>query len=355
MNTKYILLISICFYTISFFSCEKEDTKQNKSDTESGDFFITNEGSFGNANASLSIYRQSSDEVLNDVFYNVNNRPLGDVLQSMGMSNGKYYFLLNASNKIEVSDSELSEIKTIENINLPRYFADLGNKKAVISTWNDDGMIYLLNTETDKIIDSLKTANGAERMMVSGDYTLVANSGGFSSDSVITVVNNNSFDNFKNIQTKVNPVDFAKVENSIYVLCSGKPIYDASWQLIGHIPSYILKLDAELLEVQDEFILGDFHPNRMCLNKEKDHLFVGGGFGVSGIYKIAINDSISLPAEALIKEEFYGFNVNQESGNIYALSSPDFTSSGKLKIFDSDGKILNEHKVGIGPNNLFFE
>src|SRR2546421_1774917 len=64
--------------------------------------FITNEGSFGNGDGSVSFFRPASHEIINDVFMTVNHRPLGDVVQSMILFNNKGYIVVNNSQKIEV-------------------------------------------------------------------------------------------------------------------------------------------------------------------------------------------------------------------------------------------------------------
>ena len=66
--------------------------------------FIVNEGNYTWSNASVSFYNFVNGQYFEDVFDEVNNRPLGDVAQSIAVSNGKAYIVVNNSNKIEIVD-----------------------------------------------------------------------------------------------------------------------------------------------------------------------------------------------------------------------------------------------------------
>ncbi|RYZ26837.1 MAG: hypothetical protein EOP49_42975 [Sphingobacteriales bacterium] len=45
--------------------------------------YIACEGSLGNGNASLSLYKPEQDSIFNNVFFQKNNQDLGDIFQSM--------------------------------------------------------------------------------------------------------------------------------------------------------------------------------------------------------------------------------------------------------------------------------
>lgn len=66
--------------------------------------FICNEGNFMYGNASLSYYDTENRTVDNQVFYNANNFPLGDVCQSMSIIDGKGFVVVNNSGKVYVVD-----------------------------------------------------------------------------------------------------------------------------------------------------------------------------------------------------------------------------------------------------------
>src|SRR6188474_1098650 len=114
---------------------------------ESG-FFIVNEGAWGNSNTSLSYYDRKTDEVTNDLIFNLDH-PLGDQSQSMTVFEGKGYIAVQNSSKVEVIDvNTFTWLATIsEGLPSPRYFLGVSSNKAYVSDWGADGF-----TGTVKVI-----------------------------------------------------------------------------------------------------------------------------------------------------------------------------------------------------------
>ncbi len=68
--------------------------------------FITNEGGYGNSNGSVSYLDQDSLIIHNNIFHQLNGRPLGDVVQSISIHENRAYIVVNNSQKVEVIDLE---------------------------------------------------------------------------------------------------------------------------------------------------------------------------------------------------------------------------------------------------------
>ena len=66
---------------------------------------VLNEGNFQFSNASLTFYDPIADTVCNNLFYKVNDAPLGDVGESMTLVDGKLYIVVNNSNLIYKVDA----------------------------------------------------------------------------------------------------------------------------------------------------------------------------------------------------------------------------------------------------------
>ncbi len=93
------------FAIIILFSCKKdtEDSIPVAAFTaENGGIYISNEGNFQSANATLTYFNPSNKTTIDDPFKQVNNQSLGDICQSMNLINGKLYIVVNNSGKIDV-------------------------------------------------------------------------------------------------------------------------------------------------------------------------------------------------------------------------------------------------------------
>ena len=96
---------------------------------------VVNEGLFTTNTAALSVIYEDG-EVLFDVFRQVNQRPLGDVAQSMTMMGGYYFVAVNNSRRIEILDP--NTFKSVGNIRYknsgsPRFIAPLTDSTAFVS------------------------------------------------------------------------------------------------------------------------------------------------------------------------------------------------------------------------------
>src|SRR5512133_3068804 len=94
-----------------FLSCEKPDTKKRPEGYLQG-VYIVNEGSFRASNGSISYFDPSRNLIVNGIFEAANNRPLGDVVQSISVANDTTgYIVVNGSGKVEIV--RLKDFKTI--------------------------------------------------------------------------------------------------------------------------------------------------------------------------------------------------------------------------------------------------
>ena len=344
MKKAIILIISI----LSIWSCEKDEPKE---DIPQGKevFYISNEGAFGFSNASLSLYYPSEYKLVNKAFKDVNNRGIGDVLQSTYTYDGKLFMMVNASSKIEVAKAEsIKELGVINNLSLPRYMVAKDNK-GYISSWGNEGQVKVIDTQNLTIIDSVETGTGPEKLLISNDKLIVCNGGGFTEDSTISIIDINRNTLLKNVVIGDMPMDIIETNNEIWVLCKGKIIYDASWNIIGHSASKLVLLNSDFEKEQEYILFNEQHPSHFALSKNKKTIFIGGGYGFNGIYSFSL-DSKTLNTNPISNKSFYGLNTAE--GFIYGFSSPDFSSSGKMIIMDESGNIENEMMIGIGPNGM---
>ena len=143
MQEKRILKLCCAVLMISLSACEYEDDFPAGVGEGNIEAIVLNEGRIGTNMGAISVlYRNGM--VSPDVFRVVNNRPLGDVAQSITMINGKYFIALNNSKKIEIVnpktfESEGTILYTFRNHNTahqaPRFAS--GNYRATATLVSD--------------------------------------------------------------------------------------------------------------------------------------------------------------------------------------------------------------------------
>ncbi len=350
---KKLLIISLSLL-IFITSCIKEKTEEPIiTNSNSKAIYISNEGAFGYGNASLSVYYPEKNKIDNQVFKTVNKRGLGDVLQSIYHYGNKLYFVVNASSKVEIAKTgSYEELGVIKNILLPRYMI-INNNKAYISCWGDGGQIAVINLQDNSIVKKIDVNTGPERIITNNKELVVCNSGGFGTDSSISIIDLSTDKLIKNLYTGDIPIDLSYDSDSsnFYVLCKGKTIYDASWNIIGHTASKLVKISSTTLNIEKEIQLFDKkHPSNIVYNSTENIFYIGGGYGFQGVYRYEI-DQEKLDTNMITNRSFYGIESDKD-GKLYGFESPDFSSQGNMIIMDSYGNILKEAKVGIGPNGM---
>lgn len=347
-----LFLLGFISFSVLVSSCKKDEEPTPtapKGKYENG-VIISNEGVFGSGNGSISFYSNEKDTVFNDVYKTENKIPLGDVVQSTFRAKDKTLIVVNASNKVVVVNTK--DFKHLAEINIkqPRYVAVKDNK-AYVSSWANNGYVYIVNLDTYLVVDSVKTGVGPEGVLINNNTLYVANSGGWGKDSTITVVNlsNNST---KSINIHADCPSSIKIDknNKIWVLAKGSIMYDANWTVIGHAPSKLIQIDIDDNSITKTIKLFDnAHPSKLGINKNKDKLYYGGSFGFYGLYEIGI-DEILAPTEPLIKEQNYGFIIDDVNNKIFLLQEA-YTSNGKLIRYKADGTRIKEYSVGIYPSS----
>ncbi|MCE1200210.1 MAG: YncE family protein, partial [Marinilabiliales bacterium] len=149
--------------------------------------FILNEGNFMYGNATLSCYDTLKRTVQNDLFYQVNGLPLGDVAQSMVIRNNKGYIVVNNSGKIyEIERSTGRYTGKITGLTSPRYLCFVNDTKAYVTDLYA-GRIAIVNPVTHVITGYIETPNhpSTEEMVMIDNRIFVTC---WSSDRTVLVI-----------------------------------------------------------------------------------------------------------------------------------------------------------------------
>jgi YVTN family beta-propeller protein len=294
MNKLQLSAIAILLAVFTFTSCKKIDPKIEEIKIDKG-AIILNEGNFMSGNASVSYYNPKIDSITNDIFYSVNSRNLGDVLQSAGIYNSNIYMVLNNSNKIEVANAtNFEEITTIEGFSAPRYI-DFFNNKAYVTQWGTatKGQVKVVDLSNNTITNTIEVGVSPEQILNINGNLYVANSGGFGLDSTISVIDASTNSVTKTIVVGHNPKKMLIDANGyLWVLCYGYVTYNPDWTSNYVYPSKLVKVDINSHSKISEFVISETqHPFNLEISSDKKTLYYGGGYDFAGIFSMNINSS----------------------------------------------------------------
>ncbi|MBR6437809.1 MAG: YncE family protein [Bacteroidales bacterium] len=372
---RQLLLLAVIF-AIVIASCSKKsvsddspvippsgDTIQPGGDTIQPSLyqglFILNEGTFTYANSSLSYYDIETGTVENNIFFRVNDAPIGDVGQSLTKVGDDLYIVVNNSKYIYKVDAQSIVYKAkIEGFTSPRYMLPVSSDKAYVSDLESLGLWSLnLNTLEKTFIE---TGNTTEAMVKVGNEVFVSNwSNYYPSQIGITTSN-------KTIQvidcerdTIVATIEVAQEPNAmvvdkndhIWVSCSGSynNVQDPALICIDPATRTVIK--------RFNFTPGADYPSGLAIDGTGENVFfMNGGYGTLNVYKMSV-DANEFPANPFISANgklFYNLKVNPDNGDIYITDAKDYVSNGDLLRYSADGTLLATATLGIIPSYMLF-
>jgi YVTN family beta-propeller protein len=296
--------------------------------------------------------KNESSEVENYLFDAVNGRSAGDIVQSFSVAADTLGFIVvNNSAKIEIVNLKtFAVIKEPLQIEYPRYFMQANADKGYVSAGSMQGYLHVIDLASLTETDSIKVGYGPEVMMKSGNDLLVANSGGWASDSTVFVIDPSTDAVTDTFYTEKCPVDMdIDGDGNIWVYCKGYTNYTDI-----ETGSFLQKLDASTGNVLWEQQVGmalDYSstPAKLAISDDGNVIYY---MRPDGIYKLSVT-SPEIAGDPFIAGSFYGVDVNPENGHVYVFESV-FSGSGTMKIFDSTGSLIKEVTVGIGPSGAIF-
>jgi hypothetical protein len=180
--------LALAFSTLLLASCESKNDDVTPTPTNDGNnVFVTNEGVFRSANASVTYYNKATKALTADIFRGVNGRALGDVVQSMTVSGSMGYLVVNNSNKMEVvSLPGFKSVATIGSLEQPRYFVSADNTKGYVTEWVSAtvGRVSIIDLANNVKTGTLPTGRNPEKPLIFNNLIYVPNS----DENTLTVI-----------------------------------------------------------------------------------------------------------------------------------------------------------------------
>ena len=358
-TTKQWLALSIAL-TITVAGCKKDEPKPGTTTTttpgvyETG-VFVTCEGPFGSGTGTVSFYNRSTGVVSNDIFQTVNSYPLGNIVQSMSIYNGKGYIVVNNASKVEVVNaSDFKSSASIVGLNKPRYFLGIDNTKGYVTDWGatgTDGAVRVINLSTNTISSTISVGKGAENMVKINNYVYVTCKGGYGNDSVVTVINSSTDVVSSTINVGPNPSSIQLDANGkLWVLCGGQ--WNTAYTALDKTGK-LVRINPSTNTVEQTFVFSSTtsSPSDLIINVAKNNLYYtyNGSVYAHDILASSLNNS------ELIKRNFYGLGVDPTNDYIFGADAGNFSSNGWILRYNNTGAKVDSFQVGIIPGSFFFK
>lgn len=308
-------------------------------------------------NASLSFYDPSLETVKNQVFFNSNEFPVGDVLQSMTIIDSLGYLVINNSGKIFVINTHtMRHVATIPGFTSPRYMLPIDNTTAYLSDLYNDH-ITMIDLQTNEIKGSIDIHASSEEMIMLGDNVYVC-SWSFNNKVYKIETTNHSVADSLAVAMQPNSIVVDK-EDNIWVLSDGGyPDMPGS-----EVPA-LTCIDPETFTVIKLLSFTDERssPSELTINPTGDMLYYinntpANTGKTNGVFEQAI-EAGELSSEPFIPSSgrlFYGLGCDPKTGAIYVSDAIDHIQKGWVFRFTSSASVLDSFKVDIIPGAFCFK
>jgi DNA-binding beta-propeller fold protein YncE len=322
--------------------------------------FVANQGNFMYGNASLTYYDPETREVLNEVFYNTNALPLGDVAHSMVIRDSLGYVVINNSGRIYIFNTNTFEVVgKITGLTSPRYIHFISETKAYVTDLYARS-IAIVNPQSMEVTGAIPVSNHesgfsqhATEQMVQLDKYVYTNCWSF--DNQILVIDSET-------DRVVDSIEVLKQPNSmvldryqtLWVLTDGGfPESPYGYELPG-----LMKIEAGSgeAEIVHRFSQGAL-PGGLKINGSGDTLY----FLNRGVYRHAVMATtepelfIDSPYHDGSQGGFYALDVDPVSSEVYVTDAIDFVQRGMVFRFTPDGEPVDSFQTGIGPGGFCFK
>lgn len=325
------------FTVVFMYSCSNSDDHiVDPNEKYLDGFFVSNEGTFTKGNGSVSHINGNLNSISNDIFKTSNNRSIGDVTQSMVVTDKYVFVVMNNSNTIEVVNKKtFQSVYTIsDQLSFPRY-AVVKNGKLYVSLMND-AFIQVYNAETFQFIKSVELNDPAEQLVATNEYVYAANNF-YSGGNRVEVIDFNSDSN--TIDVTFNAAINGLTTNGQYVYVMTN----------NDTNSYLSMINGTDIESTVNLEM----PNGRNLVSDGNVLYFTSG---TDVYKI--NNSLKSAVAKLFNvgngdaySLLYGFNVF--NGYIFTGNAGNFTDNSEIKVYNENGSVVKQFTAGIGTNGFY--
>ena len=371
-SLSHILLTSkLLAALVLLAACSNSDpgTDEEPFDAEGRGVFILCEGNFNAGNATLSYYNPTTRTVENAVFQRANDRRLGDTGQSISLQGGTAYIAVENSGIIWAIDAQTFRVKgqltagQTEHMTNPRYIHFLSSTKAYVTDLYSP-YITIFDPQTMAYTASISTQQPAAfgycstEQMVQYGHEVFTNCWSYSNRLLVLDTQRDALTDIIELsgwQPKSMVID---ARGKLWVVTDGG--YETGEDSFGDNIPHLYRIDAATHQIElDQTLDTDEGSVQLATNHDATVLYLIN----NDVYRMSITDS-HLPVRPFIqadrnergvRHKLYGIGVDPYSGDIYIGDAVDYSQSGVVRRYNSDGSLIDQFRVGINPNGFAFK
>lgn len=335
LKLKFLWMVGSLIVFLS--ACEPETPQIQPPLGVANKTLVLCEGNFMWGNAQLDVIDIDSMTLQSNVFERVNNKPVGDVLQS-ALHWGHYvYLVVNNSGKVmKLEDKSLKLVVSEAGLGSPRYLLPVENRLWLTDLYS--GKISILDTATLKKVGEIAAQGWTETMAKWGDVIAVSsyNKGAYLFNQDGTPATQSKL--IGDSTTKFGLVDD---QNRLWLASTG-----------GSGFSTLKRFDTPLSAYPKVTIIPPDPISQLISNKLGDTLYFTSGNKVWSISSQATRmDEAVLLASGF--QQLYGMNLSSNGRYLLLADAKDYVSNGRVSVMDLRTKtVVKVLETGVNPNGF---
>jgi hypothetical protein len=339
----------IFFVVALLSSCIKESdpiiTGLERAYLSGNGVFIMNEGNFRSGNGSLSFFSYDSMKIYNNIFRDANERPLGDIPYSIGISDNTAFIIVNNSDKIEVANlNNMKSVTTIEKIVSPRCISFINSQKAYVTSLYSDS-IRVIDLYSKTATGYIPLENTSESIVTASSSAYAAN---WTGGSKIFVINTLTDEVTDSLEVGIEPESMVvDINKTLWVLCNG------GWKRENY--AELVAINTSTNTITKTFTFPSLTDSPTCLQIDGSGQFLY--YLHDGVRRMHIG-SETLPSTAFIPQAgyfFYRMGVNPFNNEVFVTDARDYLQKGIILRYSSEGSLLSSMEADVIPGNMFFK
>jgi hypothetical protein len=307
---------------------------------------ICNEGNFGLGNATITVYDPATGGVVPDAYAPANgNQYIGDVLQSAGRFGARYYWLVNNSKKIVITDLMFAKESVISGFISPRYISFVSNNKAYVTNLQlgaQPNYVQVVDLNTNMISKSIRIDGWTEQMAQSYGQVFVCNQ----RRNYVYVIDATTDQLKDSIFVNASTACIVKDKNEkLWVTCNA----DAG----ANVPARLVRIDPVTRTVEADIALQTVQQSvsALAIDGGGDQLY----FLLGDAYRMAVSASAPTLAVSQGSRVFYNLAVDPYDGNLYISDAIDYNQAGTMLRYDASFNLVHSFKTGTIPGFMAWD